>query len=123
MELIQITQQMQQEIVNLNKIRSVLRDRARLKATKTSNYDKVLAQTIIKLRNGVEMEIDGEKVLSPQTTIMEKIAKGICWKEKLEMEEAEALYKSALTQLDTVKTIINAYQSISKYQAEITKFE
>lgn len=99
----------------LQKMRAEIKGRSLRKSTAISNYDKALAITIIKLRNGIEIEFEGEKVKDPPTTIMEKIAKGIIWKERLEMEEADSEYKSLITNIETVKAELNGLQSINRH--------
>ena len=99
----------------LTEMRGVIAERTIRKSKAIANYDKALALTIVKLRNGVEMEFEGQKILNPPVTIMEKIAKGICWKERLELEEAEGEYKSLITNIETVKAELNGLQSINKH--------
>ena len=65
------------------------------------------------------MELDGQKVVDVQTTVLEKIAKGICWKDRLELEQAEGEYKSLMTNLDVVKTEMMGLQTIYKNQETI----
>ena len=50
---------------------------------------------------------------------MDKLARGICWQHKLEMEKAEALYKSAITNLDATMAQLSAYQSMNRYLDKI----
>jgi hypothetical protein len=95
-----------------------LKERAEAKSRTIAVYDAKLAKTIISLRNGKEFEIDGEWIKDPPVTIIDKIARGVCWKDKLEMEKAEALYKNNIVTLNSIQAILNAYQSINKYQAE-----
>ena len=99
----------------LAKMRVEIKARAERKAKAISNYDKALAVTIIGLKNGKKMILDGEEIEKPPTTILEKIAKGICYKEKLELEEAEALYKSLISNIDSLKAELNGYQSINRH--------
>lgn len=115
MDVIKVAEQIEIKISQIDKIRSVISERGKLKAKCLSNYDKAIAITILKLKNGVEMELEGEKIVNPPTTIIEKISKGICWQEKLNMEEADISYKSAITNLDAVQSQLNALQSINKY--------
>ena len=114
-EIINISSQIQAKVDKLKEIRSSLVDRTARKAKAAAEYEKVLAMTMIKLRNGVEMELDGHKVIDVQTTVLEKISRGICWKERLELEEAEGEYKSAITNIETLKAELNGLQSIYKH--------
>jgi len=118
MELIKLADLIYKKIEQLAQGRDLLKQRAIDKATAISSYDKVLALTIIKLKNGQMLDIDGEQIESPQATIMEKIAKGIIWKDKLEAEKAEAMYKAAVTNMNALTTEINALQSLLRYLEE-----
>ena len=70
---------------------------------------------LIQLKNGKEFEFEGEKIKSPPASIMEKIAKGICFQEKLNMELAEAQYKNAIVGMSAIQAELNGYQSIYKH--------
>lgn len=99
----------------LSLMRGQIKYRSERKATAISNYDKALAISILRLRNGEEIEFEGHKVKDPPTTIIEKVCKGICWKERLELEEADGSYKSLITNIETVKAELNGLQSINKH--------
>ena len=89
------------------------------KASNLALYEKELAKTIIKLKNGEEMELEGAKIQNPPTTIMEKIARGLCYQEKMNADLAETTYKSTIVKIQTVQAELNAYQSLYKSQIEI----
>lgn len=108
-----------ESISDLEKARKLLKERAEAKSRTIAEYDMQLAKTTIALRNGREFEIEGEIIKDPPVTIIDKIAKGICWKAKLEMEMAEASYKNNIVTLNAIQAILNAYQSINKYQSEL----
>ena len=57
-------------------------------------------------------------IKNPPTTIIEKVAKGICWKECLEKDLAETQYKVNLEKADIIKAQLNGYQSINRYLSE-----
>jgi hypothetical protein len=115
MDLIKITEKMQSLITDLGSLRMSLRVFAKKKAESIAEYEKNVAKTIICLKNGIEYELDGHKVSNPPTTTAEKIARGICWKEKLIAEESEAMYKSLIINIETIKAQLNGYQTILKY--------
>jgi len=106
---------MQERITLLQKARGAIKLLAVSKARAIGAYDRALAVTIVKLKNGVEMEMDGVKVLNPQTTIVEKIARGICFIEKINMEEADALYKAEISNMEAIKSELNGLQSLNRY--------
>jgi|GEM_PF-1549600 len=115
MELTKITDKMQGLINDLGSLRMSLKIYAKSKAQSIAEYEKVVAKTIICLRNGIEYELEGQKVCSPPTTTAEKIARGICWQEKLKADEAEGIYKSLVVNIETIKAQLNGYQTILKY--------
>lgn len=115
MDLVSISKKIVEKISTLELGRGLLKEKATEKAETISNYEKVMAVTIIKLKNGVEFELDGNTVKSPLATIMEKIAKGICYQEKLDMELAEASYKNAIVGMAAIQAELNGYQSIFKH--------
>lgn len=78
-------------------------------------YERAMAITMINLKNGVELELDGEKIKNPGATMTEKIARGICFQEKIDMELAEAELKGLMKKIDIVMAQLNGYQSINKF--------
>jgi len=112
MEIMTIAQEIRSKIKEIDSIRASIKERGIQKARTISEYEKALAVTIIKLKNGVEFVFEGEIISKPPVTILEKIARGICWKEKQSAEEAEALYKSATSNMQAVLAQLNADQSL-----------
>ena len=96
-------------------MRAEIKNRAKARAETISNYERQISVTIIKLKNGVRFEVDGEEIQNPPVTIIEKIAKGICYESKLDMELAEGEYKSLITNIETVKAELNGLQSINRH--------
>jgi hypothetical protein len=88
---------------------------AQEKAKNIANYEKKLAITIISLKNGIEIELGGQKIKSPPVTIIEKIAKGICFEEKIAADLAEAKYKAHITKMECLMAEMNGLQSINRY--------
>lgn len=115
MEVIEVAKRIEQKIGLLEKARSTLEGLANDKALTAAMYEKELAVTLIKLKNGVAFTLDGTSIKDPPTTICEKIAKGICWESKLQADQAEANYKLAIIKLECVQAELNGWQSISKY--------
>jgi hypothetical protein len=115
MNVTDISNEIMKKVQEIDKIRAEIRSRGDAKAHKISEYEKKLAVTMIMLKNGKSLELDGEMIADPGATITEKIAKGICYKEKLEMEQAEALYKSAVVNLESVMSQMTALQSIFRH--------
>lgn len=115
MDIVQIAEKIISLAEELSKAKNLVKDRAERKAKAKADYDKVLAITIVKLRNGEITDIEGTVVESVAITVVESIAKGICWKERLEMELSEGLYKSAISYIEVTTTQLQGYQSIYKH--------
>jgi len=119
MELQVISQQMTKRIKALTDSRSTLKDLAITKANAITEYEKKVAITIIKLRNGMEAELEGEVISNPPVTVIDKVSKGMCWKEKLAMEQAIAMYHSETICMNALSVEINGFQSLNKYVTEV----
>ena len=89
------------------------------KAEQLALYEMALARTMIQLKNGKEMELEGEKILNPPATILEKIARGICYKEKLSADLTDTTYKCTIVKMQVIQSELNAYQSLYKTQIEV----
>jgi len=118
MELRKVTDSIEQCIADIKTGLKQLKPRAKRKAQTIARYEKELAKIIIRLRNGDEIELDNEWIKDPPVTVIEKIARGICFQEKLDMELADAEYKNAVAGLDAIKAELNGFQSINRYQSE-----
>ena len=119
MEVLEVAQRIEQKIKLLEKGRGRLQELAANRAVKMAQYDCQLAVTIIKLRNGEPMKLQDETIKDPPATTTEKIAKGICWQERLDMEQADTEYKLAVKKLDCVQAELNGYQSINRFLSNI----
>ena len=103
---------MEHIIESLEKTRDSINYLASIKASKLYEYEKKIAVTMIKLQNGTINELEGEPMCKISVTNAKDIAKGICWKEKLDLDLAESNYKSAIVKLETMKSELNGFQSI-----------
>jgi len=121
MDVITIAKKMAYCIEEIKKQRDTLTALSTDKATAKSKAERLEAVTLIKLKNGSEMEIDNQKIKNPPVTIMEKIVKGICWEERLHADKAEALYKATTVNIQSMSAELNGLQSINKYIAEEVK--
>jgi hypothetical protein len=119
MDVKNVADEIESKVNEINRIRKDIRKRGEDKANAVAEYDRKLAVTIIQLKNGVDMELDGQIIHSPAATITEKIARGLCWKEKLAMEQTEGLLKSAASNLNAVEAQLSALQSIYKHLSTI----
>ncbi len=115
MEVLEVAQRIESKIKLLEKGRDMLHELSAQRAMKIAQYDCQLGITIIKLRNGVAMKHQDQTIKDPPATVTEKIAKSICWQERLDMEQADTEYKLAVKKLDCVQAELNGYQSINRY--------
>lgn len=115
LDVIKIAEKINNHINLLGIMRKEIRQRADDRANAIALYDKALAIAIIKLKNGEVFELDGNEIKNPIGSITEKIAKGICWKEKLNIEKGDGLYKSLISNIDSVKAELNGMQSIYRH--------
>lgn len=123
MEIIQVAKKIEEKIKTLELGRNILKEYAENKAQTISNYEKEIAKILIGLKNGREYELDGEKIEKPPASIMEKIARGICFQEKLNMELSEAQYKNAIVGMSAIQAELNGYQSIFRHLEHEAKEE
>lgn len=114
MDVIEISKQIELKIKQLELGRQMLREVLDERAIKISNYEKMLAITMIKLKNGEELSIEGNKIVNPPATSIEKISRGICYKEKLEMEEADAKLKAHYVKINALTSELMALQNLNK---------
>ena len=107
MDLIQISQEINHRIELMAKGRLELQKRAQAKAESLSEYEKKLATTIMALKP------------HHPATILEKVARGECWRECLEKDLKEAEYRNAIIGLRTLQAEANCLQTLYKRQEEI----
>lgn len=115
MEITKVSTEIETQINEIRKSLGHLKERAEEKAKALAEYDKAMAKTIMKLKNGIEFEIDGITIQNPQATLIEKIARGICYQEKINMELSEAQYKNLIVGIDSLQAILNGLQSIFRH--------
>lgn len=119
MESFDICNKIQDKINQLENYRNQLLYATKEKSEKIGEYEKILAKTIISLKNGGIFDLEGEKIQNPAVSIIEKLAKGICYKEKIDMDLAETQYKNIITNIECIKAQLNGYQSINKTVSEL----
>jgi hypothetical protein len=115
MHITDIAHEIELKIKEIEMIKGVIKQRGLDKSKAISEYRKALAKVMIQLKNGIEFDLDGVKITNPGATNTLAIAHGICWKEKLAEQETEALYKSAITNLEATSVQLVAYQSLFRH--------
>lgn len=118
MDIISISDAIQKKISLLELGRKELQKRAELKAASSAEYDKVLGITLIRLKNNDIKEHEGFPVVDLPASILEKVAKSICWKGKLEAEKCEVMYRNATIGMNSIFNELSALQSLYKHQSE-----
>jgi len=106
---------MYERINRIGELRNKLEALAIDKAKYTAAAERAMAVTLIKLKQGVELKVDGRSIKNPPVTIMKEIAKGVCWEERLNADKAEASYKATIVNMQALSSELNGYQSINKY--------
>lgn len=104
-DVVEVANNISKKITLLEEGRKQLQDKAEKRANAISAYDLALMKSIIQLKADDKYP----------TTLIEKIAKGECYKERAEMELREAEYKLTVTKMDAIRAELNGWQSISKY--------
>lgn len=105
--VIEIAKEIRFKIDQLEKMRAEIRSRAEAKATSISTYDRSMAKHIFLLK---------EKGI--QISILDKLARGECWSERYDMELADGLYKSLISNMNCVQAELNGLQSINRHLSE-----
>lgn len=114
-DLVDIGNQILEKINTLEKAKGELIKRGNEKAMAIAEYDKQMAITIVSLKNGVQMILHGQNIENPPATIIDKIARGICYAERLAMEEADSSYKALITGINVTQAQLNGLQSLNKH--------
>ena len=117
-DVITITESIEDKIRKLEIGRNQLAKRAIIKAETRGHYEKQLAITMLKLRNGGINEWEDLDCENLPNTLIEKVARGIVFQEKIDAERAEAEYKNAIVGMDSIKSELNGYQTISRNISE-----
>jgi hypothetical protein len=93
---------------------SQIPDAAVEKANGIANYDRELAITILKMKNGEIGEFEGIEIKNVPATLIPAIAKGICYKACFDKEAGDAGYKGLISVLEARRAQLNGHQSVFK---------
>ncbi len=119
MEVIRVSDLIQQKISELEQERPKLLDQAQAKAQAISNYDRALAIAILKIKNGTITFLDGEEIGKVAANLIPYIAKGVCYSECFDKEVQENGYRAMLSNMEAVKAEMNGLQSINRNLSEV----
>jgi len=115
-DYISIKQEIERQLNILAKTIQKLPEYENKKALALGEYEKRIAQTMLSVRQGVPMEIDGQVVKWDSVSGIEKICKGICYQESINLDLAESAFKRQLLTIGSIRDKISALQSILRYQ-------
>ena len=121
MDVYEISKEIRAKVKLLETGRNLMKERSKLKAETMAEYEKEIAITILKLRNGVEMKFEGQVIVKTPVTVLDKIAKGICWRERLAMDMADNEFRAAIIGMKAIETEMTGLQSINKYFDKVEK--
>lgn len=107
MDVLSVAKDIEHKIKLLEKGRDGLQALAIDKAHAIAEYDKELRIAILKLKDEGKLP----------ATLIEKVAKGDCHKERGDKELAKALYKIQIVKMSAVEAELNGFQSINRYLA------
>ena len=120
MDLLQVAKLINEKIKAIEVERNKLETLANNKARYESEYDRELAVVIIKLKTGTPITVEGNEIVNPPATIIERIARGATWESKLRYETANGLYKAVISNISALESQMCGFQSINKYLSEVS---
>jgi len=101
-----------QEIQRLvNQLDSLGQEAAKAEA----EYDKQMAITLVRLRNGEELDLYGIKIKDPPASTSERIAKGLCSEARYKATLADNALRACQTKLRATMAVLSGRQSQNKY--------
>jgi len=107
-DVIKIAHLIKSKVELLERMRGEIRDRAETKALAISEYDKALSITILK-----------EKENGTPVSIIDKVSKGKIYEKRYELELADGLYKSLISNINSIQAELNGLQSINRHLSEL----
>lgn len=105
MEVVEVAQRIEKIISEIGKCRRQIEAKGIARAKAISNYDMRLGIAIVTLK---------EEGKFP-ATLIEKIAKKLCCKDREDLEIAESDYKAVISNLQALMAQLNGYQSIYRH--------
>ena len=115
MEVIEVSNKIEETINKIQKTLLEIKERAENRARSLAEYENAIAITILKLKNGKINKYQGEDISSLPATLIEKTARGMCMEQCFTKDKAEAEYKNVCMGLQALQAILNGYQSINRH--------
>jgi hypothetical protein len=119
MELQKVSEEILNKIHLLEIGRKELKSRGLNKAMHSAEYEKVIGITMLKLKNNSIKTYEEYPCENLPATLIEKVARLICWEHKLNMDTAEVEYKNAVVGIHAIESELNGFQSINRVQQDI----
>lgn len=114
-DIITTVQKIENKIKALELEREDLIEAGIEKSNAIAAYDRELAITILRLKNGDIAEFEGQSCSKLPATLIDKVAKGIIYQKMFDKEAAESVYKSKIVIMEAIRAELNAYQSVNKH--------
>lgn len=115
MDIVTLAHQIDEVSREIQRLSSLLDTLGQEAARAEAEYDKAVAIALVKLKNGVEMNVFGLKVQGPPAATAEKIAKGICYEQRLQATLADNGLKACQMKLRAAMAVLSGRQSKNKY--------
>lgn len=114
-DIVNIAEEINSKLKELYDCRKQLKSAGDRKAAMISAYDLEYAKVTINLRNGIVYKIGEVEIDNPPVSLIDKLARGICYKERLDLDVAENDYKSLSTTINCIQAEINALQTLYRH--------
>ena len=105
-------------IKDIGECRRQIEDKGKAKAQAKRNYNFRMAIATSELKYKETYELAGREYPKPPTTLCDRIAKGICAIDEENLDIAESAYKACISNLEALKSQLNAFQSIYRHLDE-----
>ena len=119
MEAVEVAREITSKIKELDRLKLLLRSAINKQCEAASEYDKQLALTILKIKSGAIASIEGIPIDKPPASLIDKLAKGVCFNERLVADTAEQELRAIESKIRITMAQLNGYQSINRYLAEV----
>lgn len=86
------------------------------RAIAKGEYEKKLAQTMLRASKGITMKIGSDIVENVTATNLEKICKGVVYQESIDLDLAESALKRQYVLIGSIRDKISALQSLLRYE-------
>jgi DNA integrity scanning protein DisA with diadenylate cyclase activity len=114
-DIISISERIDKKIAELGEYAKRIRPLIDDISNAEEEFEKKYAKTLMLLKNGIEFELDGVKIINPPAASVKEIARGICFKEKVNVDKTELLFRGLMKTIDILTTQMDGLRSQNKY--------